>query len=246
MNAAAPTLDDYAHHSRFTDPGPHADGLGAIPPDPARIAAAARRVVVHYRAGRPPLSPEQRADPDRRWVASILDAAADRQPGPLDAPRDLALQVAGCCRDHTLFSVAVLRQHGVPARSRIGFAGYFEPWFHHDHVVVESWDGGRWVRWDSELDPTEHWGFDVTDMPVGTGAPFESAAEVWRAIRSGAADPAAYGVDRSLPELGGHAFVRESVLLELAHRQRDELLLWDLWGPMLRSPAVADVVARAA
>jgi Transglutaminase-like superfamily len=248
MNTQArtsPTPQDYAVHSRFSDPGPHSGLLASVAPERASVAAAARAVVVHYRAGNPALTAEQRADPDRRWVASILDAAVERQPGPLDAARDLGRQVAGCCRDHTLFSVAVLREHGVPARSRVGFAAYFEPPFHHDHVVVEEWDGQRWVRWDSELEPAPHWGFDVRDMPVGHGAPFETAAEVWQAIRSGAADPTAYGVDPALPQLGGHAFVRDSVLQEVAHRNRDELLLWDLWGPMLRAPYLAEPVTRA-
>ncbi|WP_425955634.1 transglutaminase domain-containing protein [Xylanimonas sp. McL0601] len=245
MDVAAPTSTDYARHSAYSDPGPHASLLGAVAPDRASVASAARRVVVHYRAGRPALTQEQRADPDRRWLASILDAAAARQPGPLDAPRDLGRQVAGCCRDHTLFSVGVLREHGVRARSRVGFARYFEPSFRHEHAVVETWDGDRWVRWDPALERAARWGFDVEDMPVGPVAPFETAAEVWRAIRSGTADPASYGVDSSLPQVGGQALVRESVLVELAHRQRDELLLWDMWGPMLRSPALAGLVARA-
>jgi hypothetical protein len=132
----------------------------------------------------------------------------------------------------------------VPARSRVGFAGYFQPQFHHDHVVVEVWDGERWVRWDPELEDAPHWGFDVHDMPTGPGAPFQTAAEAWRAIRSGDADPASYGVDPSLPQLCGKEFMRDEVLLELAHRERDEVLLWDLWGPMLRAPYLAELVRR--
>ena len=31
----------------------------------------------------------------------------------------------GLLRDHTLFCVSELRTHGIPARSRVGFAGYF-------------------------------------------------------------------------------------------------------------------------
>jgi hypothetical protein len=239
----APALSDYARHSPYSDPGPHAGLLAAVPPDRASVATAARSAVVHYRAGNPELSDEQRADPDLRWLAKMLDAATARQAGPIDAPRDLARQVGGCCRDHTLLSVGALRQHGVPARSRVGFAGYFEPSFHYDHVVVEVWDDGRWVRWDPELEPGP--GFDVRDMPVGPGAPFETAAEVWRAVRSGAADATAYGVDSSLPHLCGKEFVRDEVLLELAHRERDEVLLWDLWGPMLRAPFLAELVGRA-
>jgi hypothetical protein len=244
---AGPTLDDYARHSAYSDPGPHAGLLAAVAPEPASIGAAARAAVVHYRAGGTTLTAEQREDPDRRWLASILDVAAVRCPGPLDAPRDPARQVAGCCRDHTLLSVGVLREHGVPARSRIGFAGYFRPGFWHDHVVVEHWDGTRWVRWDAELTPEGPWDFAVHDMPTGPRGPFRTAAEVWRAVRAGEVDPASYGVDPELPHLCGKDFVRDYVLLEVAHRLRDELLLWDLWGPMLAvgPPAAGELAASA-
>jgi hypothetical protein len=42
-----------------------------------------------------------------------------------------------------------------------------------------------------------------------------------------------YGVDPELP-FRGDWFVRNYVLQELAHRLRDELLLWDGWGAMAR------------
>jgi len=243
----APTLGDYARHSAYSDPGPHADLLRAVAPEAAAVSAAACATIVHYRAGSPALADAQRADIDQRWLATILDTAVARRPGPLDAPRDLPQQVAGCCRDHTLFSVGVLRSHGVPARSRIGFAGYFEPPFFHDHVVVEHWDAAadRWVRWDPELTPDGSWDFDVRDMPTGPASPFPTAAEVWRAIRAGEVDPASYGVAPELPELGGQDFVRGYVLLELAHRMRDEVLLWDVWGATPDDvPGVAELLAQ--
>ncbi|MFI2102780.1 transglutaminase domain-containing protein [Isoptericola sp. NPDC019693] len=255
--ATAPTLDDYARHSAYSDPGPHEELLRAVVPTPAATGAAACATIVHYRAGRPTLTDAQRADIDQRWLSSILDTAVARRTGPLDAPRDVPQQVAGCCRDHTLFSLGVLRSHGVPARSRIGFAGYFEPPFFHDHVVVEHWDAGaggtgekgtgRWVRWDPELTPDGAWGFDVRDMPTGPQSPFPTAAEVWRAIRAGQVDPASYGVAPDLPELGGQDFVRGYVLLELAHRMRDEVLLWDVWGATPDDvPGVGDLWAQEA
>ncbi|SKC41730.1 transglutaminase domain-containing protein [Krasilnikoviella flava] len=247
-STAAPTLADYARHSAYSDPGPHADLLAAVAPDRAEIGRAACATIVHYRAGGVPLRDEQRADIDRWWLASTLDAATERRPGPLTEGRAPGQMVAGCCRDHTLFSLAVLRQHGVPARSRIGFAAYFEPPFFHDHVVVEHWDaaGERWVRWDPELTPDGSWEFDVRDMPTGPASPFPTAAEVWRAIRAGEVDPASYGVGPELPELCGKDFVRGYVMLELAHRMRDEVLLWDVWGVVPDDvPGVAALWAQA-
>ena len=229
-----PELADYATHSRYSDPGPHAALLAAVTPAPGALHQAACSTVVHYRAAAEQLEPGQDADIDLRWLADVLAEAQRRSPGPLTASRPPAQQIAGCCRDHTLFSIGVLREHGIPARSRVGFSAYFRPGFHHDHVVGEYWDGARWVRFDPELNMAENWfGFDSHDMATGLGAPFETAAEVWLAHRNSGLDVSTYGVDPSLPELCGPEFVRGYVVTELAHRERDELLLWDVWGDTL-------------
>lgn len=228
----APTLFDYSDHSPYSNPGTHTGFFSELSTDPEDLHRFACTAVVHYRAGGPTLTEAQKADPDRRWLTSILDAAEAR--APLDGPRTLAQQVAGCCRDHTLISLGVLRTHDVPARSRIGFASYFTPGWNADHVVGERWDGERWVRFDPELDQ-EDFDFDVHNMPTGPDSPFQTAAEAWLAIRGGTVDAETYGVDGDLPGLKGRNFVRAYVLLEVAHRHRDELLLWDLWGPQLNS-----------
>ncbi|WP_426594531.1 transglutaminase-like domain-containing protein [Cellulomonas sp. McL0617] len=226
-----PNLDAYAMHSPFSDPGPYAGLLDALATDTGSIQQAACNAVIHYRGAADALYAGQDADIDLRWLSEILRVTQERSPAPLTQPRAPHEQVAGCCRDHTLFAVAVLRQHGIPARSRVGFAAYFRPGFHHDHVVAERWDGTRWVRFDPELADTD-WPFDTHDLDTGLGAPFETAAEVWLAHRSGV-DVSSYGVDPSLPFLTGPGFVRGYVVGELAHRQRDELLLWDVWGDTL-------------
>ncbi|GAA4695721.1 Transglutaminase-like superfamily protein [Promicromonospora umidemergens] len=233
----APTLFDYSDHSPYSNPGTHAGFFSELSTEPEELHRFACSAVVHYRADGPTLTEAQKADPDRRWLTSILDAAEAR--AALDGPRTFSQQVAGCCRDHTLISLGVLRTHGIPARSRIGFATYFAAGWNSDHVVGERWDGGRWVRFDPEL-RQEDFDFDVHDMPTGPESPFLTAAEAWLAIRAGTADPAAFGVDPGLPDLSGKDFVRCYVLYEVAHRHRDELLLWDLWGPELSTRRVRE------
>ncbi|MDM7830738.1 transglutaminase-like domain-containing protein [Cellulomonas edaphi] len=222
-------VDAFAAHTAFSDPGRHAPVLAGIEPTPDAIHAAACSIVVHYRGQAARVTERMRDDIDLRWLEAILDAAEERAPLVPGTPREVGEEVAGCCRDHTLFGLGVLREHGIPARSRVGFAGYFEPGFHHDHVVVEYWDGSRWVRFDPELGP-DGFDFDTRDLPQGPRAPFETAAEVWIAGRGDNLDLSVYGVDRSLPHLCGHEFVRGYVFLELAHRRGDELLLWDEFG----------------
>ncbi|MER7459140.1 transglutaminase domain-containing protein [Micromonospora sp. NPDC126480] len=232
-------LDDYRTHSRYSDPRRHAALLDAVPADLAAVAATARNVIVHYRAGGVELPADRRDEVNNRWLDRILDTDQARFPLPLTATRPAADRVAGCCRDHTLFTVAVLRQHGVPARSRVGFASYFTPGWHHDHVLAEYWNGERWVWADPELDPAGEWQFDGYDIDPTAGL-FDSAARVWTAYRAGTVDPDVYGVDEGLP-IRGAWFVYNYVLQELAHRQKDELLLWDTFGAMTDDLAYADL-----
>ena len=223
----------YAGHTDFSDPGEHRALLAEVPTDTAALHEVVTNTILHYRADRTPATPQQLADIDDRWITTICSAAVERRPGPLAQPREDQDKVGGCCRDHTLLAVAILREHGIPARSRIGFAGYFTPGFHHDHVVVERWDDGRWVRFDPELPAT---GADgrAHDLPTGLGSPFETAAQVWHAHRAGQLEPkdlSTYGVGPGMTMLSGPGFTQGYVFLELAHLMGSELLLWDDWFP---------------
>jgi len=233
----------WKRHTPYSDPGRHRRLLADLDGGPAALCAAARNVIAHYRADWDELPEQRRHEVDSRWLERILDVDQARRAQPLTAPRSVPERVAGCCRDHTLFVVGALREHAVPARSRVGFAGYLTPGFHHDHVVVEHRSGDRWVRTDPELPDGAGVGFDPRDMPTGPGAPFETAAEVWRGHRAGELDAGLYGVWPGSP-LRGPDFVAHYVVYEVAHRFGDELLLWDDWeGLHAPDPAWLDDLA---
>ena len=143
---------NYSRQTRFSDPRRHAPLLAALPDDVAGIAAVIRNLVVHYRASGLQFSPERLAEIDNRWVDRMLDADQARFPAPLTEPRPVEQRIVGCCRDFTLLTVAALRQKGVPARSRVGFAGYLETNYHVDHVIVEYHDCRRWIATDGQLE----------------------------------------------------------------------------------------------
>lgn len=239
----------WAQHSAYSDPREHADVLAGLGTAPADVHAAATGLVAHYRADAETLDRARLPTIDLRWLDRVLAAGLEVSAAPLPgrAPAD---RIAGCCRDHTLLAVGLLREHGVPARSRIGFARYFMPGFGVDHVVVERWDGQRWVRSDPELDaafgaaPPAGEPFDPFDMPTGVDSPFPTAAELWAAHRRDGLDLSQYGV-AGVPELRGRDFVRHYVLLEVAHRRRDEVLLWDVWGTALDGATDAEADAAA-
>lgn len=228
---------DYARHSPYTDPGSYGPQLDALPTDVRELTAVVRNVIVHYRASRVVRDETHLREIDNRWVERILACDQGRFAGPLAEPRPEERRVAGCCRDFTLLTVAALRHQGVPARSRIGFATYFPTPMTDDHVVAEYWDGTRWVRVDAQLEPGSEWQFDPADLPTqAAGGPFQTAAEVWVGYRRGELDAERYGVSDPRQALHGGWFVGNYVLQELAHLQRDELLLWDVWGAMTDGP----------
>jgi hypothetical protein len=229
--------DDWSRHSRYSDPGRHAPLLDAVPTDFSSVSAVARNVIVHHRVSGFELPESTRSDINSRWLAVMLEIDQERHPKPLAEFREPAERVQGCCRDHTLFCVGVLRQHGVPARSLVGFASYIRPGYNNDHVIVQAYDRERhrWVRFDPKQVveptgalPTPH------DIPAGADAPFRTAAEVWKGCRAGYLDPNLFG-GRPGSKLGGMWFIHNWVLMQLAHRYADELLTWDGWGAM-RSP----------
>ncbi len=234
------TLDQFRRQSDYSDPGRHTALLLALSDDLESLCDAARNTVAHYRGELPDLPEERHGEIDSRWLETILDLDQSRHPVPLTEPRELASRVAGCCRDHSLFLTGALRARGVPARNVVGFASYFEPPFHHDHVVVEYFTGERWVRTDPEL-AVGAFPFDARDMERGFGAPFQTAAQVWQGYRSGLLDADQYGVAPDLP-LRGPDFIGTYVVFQVAHRYGDELLLWDDWSPP-SAPEVLDELA---
>ena len=127
--------------------------------------------------------------------------------------------------------VTMLRAKGVPARSRCGFAAYFNPPNFEDHWVCEYWDAQdrRWRLADPQIDDV--WrrrlniGFDTLDLPR---TQFLTASEAWRRCRSGEADEQQFGI--SFAGLRGLWFVAGSLVRDMAALNKMEMAPWDVWG----------------
>lgn len=235
----------FAHHTPFTDPGPHRDLLASAPADPLELADVVPHLLVHYVAGQVP--PAQWDSIDDRWTSAVLDRLAPA--GTIAAPLPREACTIGCCRDFSLLYVAALREHGVPARTRVGFAPYIPTGDTVcDHVVAEYWDerAGHWARLDPQMVIGTFPGVDVRDLGTGDESPFRTAAQVWTDHRAGRVDVDRYGVPAGDAELRGEWIVGNYVLGELAHLTGHELLLWDLWGAMDLGPLTVGVPLEAA
>src|SRR5690606_25339015 len=170
------TLAYYAMHSPFSDPGTQSPMLDSLPADIAVLRDAVTPLVFHYMGdgdwAENGIAPERRPEIDLRYAERMFGRLAELSDKPLGEHRPPHERMVGCCRDFTLLYVSLLRHHSIPARSRVGFAGYFFAEWNVDHVVAEVWDAneGRWRLVDPELggthvDPTDGAELDAMDLP---------------------------------------------------------------------------------
>lgn len=226
----------YTAQSVFSDPGVFAPRYADLPAEPARLARAARDLMIHRLEGEifghPIPGDRLRNDAETRYLDDILRIILGRDDAPLSRPRHVADRFVGVCRDFALLFCSFLRHTGVPARVRVGFADYLGAGgFHHDHVVTEYWDDDRgWLLADAQLcDPrvaaAHAIDFDPMDVPRDR---FLVSGTAWRLARTGEADPDTFG----MPGIGaGEWWLAESIRLDLSALNRTEVLQWDVWGP---------------
>jgi hypothetical protein len=179
------------------------------------------------------LSDERRRESHVRPVETILDGIFRADARAVTESRSLDTRLVGTCRHFALLLVAALRAHGIPARARCGFAGYFGTGAFEDHWVGEYWnaDRRRWQLVDAQIDALQrsklHLDFDLLDVPRDR---FVVAGDAWLRCRRGEADAASYGM--SPLGLSGLWFIASNVVRDLAALNKVEMLPWDVWGAM--------------
>jgi hypothetical protein len=213
--------------------------LTELPASVDGLRRVARNLVIHYRGDDPVgqgIPIERMAEIDTRYAAAMLHRLHDLDRRPLTVPRPPVKRLVGCCRDFTVLFVTLARHQGIPARSRVGFATYFIPGYAVDHEIAEVWDEAeqRWRLVDTELgdthiDPNDGVVVDGLDVPRDR---FLVAGRAWLACQNGTADPERFVVDPNLmiPETRSWRQIRHNLLHDLARLNRQELLLWDVWG----------------
>lgn len=226
---------DYRVQGEMSSPGVYARLLDALPHDLSSLCRAVQGVYIHYMTPEAEtLSTERRREVDTRRVDLILKRVQELDPRPLTETRPVERRFVGCCRDASLLLCAMLRQKGVPARLRAGFARYIRssmPDFKPDHVVVEYYDGGRWKLVDPEqssaLIAENGITFNVQDIPRDQ---FLVAGSAWQMYRSGEDAVENYGGDPADNFWRGGWAIRSRLVDDLAMLNKVEYLLWDGWG----------------
>ena len=239
-------LSRYAEHSPITDPGRrHRALLAGLTRSAGGLRELVPGLIIHADMGElygADLS--SRSDEARlRTMGGMLDRLIELDPAPLTRAREPALRLVGNCRQSSVLYCGLLREAGTPARARAGFSAYFTSPIRGDHWVVERWDSaGRWVLADAELDEPlmadNGIDFDPDDLPRDR---FVLAGQAWIACRSGAEEPAAYGLN---PRVTGLGYIRGQLMRDLAALNRVEVGPWDNWGEDVDADLL-DEVARA-
>ena len=165
----------YASHGPMTDPGEASALIDPLPMMWPPLAASSRdwAFMTLSRAISMALSRRRIA-----WPRSICGRSLSVSRGSWSSTTSLCRSRGS--RSVARFSAAIrfalmlvtlLRAKGVPARSRCGFAAYFNPPNFEDHWVCEYWDAQerRWRLADPQIDDV--WrgrlniGFDTLDLP---------------------------------------------------------------------------------
>ena len=162
-----PDTARYASHSRWSDPGPFAGQFAALAADPGALPDIVGGLMLHPMFAAPG---GDASEATLRSARQIVAGVLARDPRPLGEPREPGRRVIGTCRSYALLACAILRQHGTPARLRVGFADYFAPGRWEDHWVCEYHDGTAWRLLDAELSSDVRRRFGIAFDPAEVGA----------------------------------------------------------------------------
>ncbi len=224
-----PTSDDplvyYASQSFITNPGKHAPLLDALPTDLDALTGAINAILVHnwiIRRDSIDVPDERRHEFELHGVGRMLAGILKLDPRPLNEPRPVERRLIVDCRHFATLFCAVLRQRGIPARVRCGFASYLEPDFCMDHWVCEYWHAGegRWVLEDPDVG--KH---DVSREEFTTGG------MAWLMARSGEANPQQFGY---AADTRGWWTLRADLIRDFAALNKVEVLSADSWGELMK------------
>ena len=232
---ASDILAFYACHSPMTEPGEASALIEPLPNDVAALTRVIQGLGIYDVVARdfydfePPT--DRLGEIHLRPIAKRLARIMELDDQPLHVAREPERRLLQRCNAFAFMLVTMLRAKAVPARSRCGFAAYFNPPNFEDHWVCEYWDAQecRWRLADPQID--EVWRrrldirFDTLDLPR---AQFLTAAEAWRRCRNGEAGERRFGI--SFAGLRGLWFVAGSLVRDIAALNKMEMAPWDVWG----------------
>ena len=233
-------LEYYRQHSPITDPGEYAYLYDNLPDGLHELIAIIQGQMIHRLAVQQfgvTLTRESRGEQRLRTMQQRLARMMELDPSPLTVERDPKEKQVGMCRDFAVFLVSLLRQKGIPARMRVGFADYSgkESKFKGDHWITEYWnaDQARWVLADPDVG-----GVPLGTIPVKDGCnlhdlqadkDFYVAGSAWKLAREGKVRSDLF---RYSGRWKGFPCIRGNLLHDFQALNGWELALFDYWDEL--------------
>lgn len=239
------SLEFYKKQSVMTDPKAFAYLFKSLPQDIATIKALLQGLILHFWDGgfynyQIPL--KRLFDIETRYVEKMLNKIIQLDNSDLIHERSLDKRIVGSCRDYATLFCAILRYHGIPARTRVAFSAFYFENYNHDEVILEYWDKmkQKWCLVDPRV--TEPHikrqklviDFDLLDVPRNQ---LIVPGLAWQMVRENPELADAFcGGDRNKNK--GIWYVRDRLIQDFAALNSVEMQLWDVWGLMLADQAV--------
>jgi excinuclease ABC subunit A len=210
------------------------EGLPGSIPDLVRIVQSLLLPASEAQLYHVQLSRRQRSDLQIRTAGDMLKKIRSLDGKPLNEPRPPSKRLTGSSRDHAVLLCSFLREKGIPARVRVGFARYVSlENMHagHHHVEVQAYpkDDGRewWQVVDPQVDQAqqEKYGIRFNTLDIAPQH-FYTAGQAWLACRQGKEKSGEFGLNR---KKRGWNFLRSSLLKDLAALNKVEMQPRDDW-----------------
>jgi excinuclease ABC subunit A len=237
-----PILEYYTRHSVITDPGKYASLFDDLPYGIQSFVKIVQGLLVSLPwedAYNLDIPRERHREIYLRTVPEMLKRILELDPSSVIVKRPPQKRKVSLCRDFAVLLVSMLRYQGVPARVRVGFAGYYraETPRYWDHRIAEYWNKGlnRWVLVDAmtEKPILERLRFKIDPLNIDSSSQFMLAGEVWQKCRTGKAEPQEFG---DSPEDLGMPPIRYALLHDFDYLNKNELVGFDAWYSLIKKP----------
>ncbi|MEZ4714232.1 MAG: transglutaminase-like domain-containing protein [Caldilineaceae bacterium] len=229
----------YTKQSPITNPGQYISLFDDLSADLPALFKVVQGLLHHPYE----IPPARQSELMLRTVPEMIGGILQHDPAPLTAARPPEKRLYGLCRDYAVLLVSMLRHHGIPARERVGFGGYFKSEWFWDHRIAEYWnqDQQAWVLVDPQYqaNPSKSPHRQVDSLHITRTSPYLLAGQAWQLCRRGEADPDTF-VDS--PTDRGLAMIRYALLHDLDALNKVELVGMDAWHELIDKPE-AEVTA---
>jgi len=235
-------LQYYAQQSVITDPSMYSHLFDHLPHDLPNLVKTVQGLVISlpwedaYGLDTPR---ERNREICLRTVPEMLERILELDSSSLTVRRPPQKRKASLCRDFAVLLTSMLRHQSVPARVRVGFAGYYRAGIprYWDHRIAEYWNDrlNRWVLVDAMTEEPilERLRFKVDPLNIDSSSQFLLAGEVWQRCRAGKADPKEFG---DSPDDLGLPPVRYALLQDFDYLNKNELVGFDAGHSLINKP----------